>query len=255
MSPTDVEEGNATILGTVYDTTQAVLVDASVILGDGRGGIEKTETNGSGAYVFEGVAPGVYTVTGAAEGFGPVTERIELSGSSTSTLDLTLDVLITAEVEVNRGVLEPRRNLSSFILTGPELAALPRDPRLLEQRLAALAGHVGRPGEVSFYVDGFARRFRLPPLSAIQMIRIDANSFDAEFQEAGEERGRNHHQARVPGVLWRDGRRFHGRGDQRTRPVYRRKTTSADTNRQQLPDRPADSRSRGVHGLRRPVGV
>ena len=129
-------------------------------------------------------------VTASAEGFAPYTRTAALTQAATPTLDVTLGVLFRVEVEVPSSGLEisGRRNLSSRILTGRDIEALPSNPRLLRERLAAMAGHVGRPGDVTFLIDGFSSRFRFPPKGAIQMIRINANTFDAEFQEPGQQR-------------------------------------------------------------------
>ena len=182
---------SAAVRGTIYDVTGAALVGASVVLVDGRGGVWETQTDGEGGYRFDPVAPGDYSLTANAEGFAAVTQAVDLSEPATSTLDVTLAVLISVEVDVTDDLLgisaEPGRNLSSFILTGRDIEALPNNPRLFRQRLAEMAGHVG-PGGVTFYIDGFTESFRFPPKGTIQMIRISANSFDAEFQEPGQQR-------------------------------------------------------------------
>lgn len=74
------------------------------------------------------------------------------------------------------------------MLRGEDVASLPSNPRLFWQRLAEMAGSTGRPGDLTIYVDGFRSSVRLPPRETIEMIRIDANPFAAEFQEPGKGR-------------------------------------------------------------------
>ena len=188
--PYALNAADGELQGTIYDATGAVLVGASVVVVDGRGQVYETLTGDEGQYRFNPVARGVQTLTAFAEGFGPVTQTVDLTQAATSRLDVTLGVFFSVEVDVNSSGMgtSARGNLSSRVLTGRDIEALPSNPRMLRQRLAEMAGFVGRPGDANFYIDGFRSRFRFPPKGAIQMIRINANTFDAEFQEPGQQR-------------------------------------------------------------------
>ena len=169
--------------GRVTDETKAVLVEALVMLDDSRGQTNVVNTDREGRYRFDTVVPGRYTVTVSAAGFVTYSAEMELNASR-SAPDLRLQLLIRDSATVVAA--EP--NLSSLLLTGRDLDRLPDNPRLLLRRLAEMADHVGRPESLSLYINGFSRNFRLPPKGSIQMIRILANSFDAEFANSGQQR-------------------------------------------------------------------
>jgi hypothetical protein len=144
-------------------------------------------TDREGRYRLAGLQPGRHRVTINVTGFVPVERQVDITGAEVPPLDVTLQLLVSVEVDVVAG-LSPDRNLSSIVLDGNDIAALPRDPRFFWQRLAEMAGFAGRADDLMLYVDGFESRFRLPPRDTIQTIRIDTNPFGAEFQEPG--RGR-----------------------------------------------------------------
>ena len=61
---------NATLLGTVTDSSGAVVANAKVTALEQNTGISHTtQTNGSGNYVFPDMPPGTYTITVEVTGF------------------------------------------------------------------------------------------------------------------------------------------------------------------------------------------
>ncbi|HWC19578.1 MAG TPA: carboxypeptidase-like regulatory domain-containing protein, partial [Terriglobales bacterium] len=61
---------NGTLLGTLIDSSGAVVPSAQVtIIEIGTGINHTTESNGSGNYVFPNLPPGNYSVTAEAHGF------------------------------------------------------------------------------------------------------------------------------------------------------------------------------------------
>ena len=61
---------NATVVGTVTDSTGAVVVNAKVTLTESNTNISRTGlANDSGNFVFADVPPGTYTVTAEMAGF------------------------------------------------------------------------------------------------------------------------------------------------------------------------------------------
>ena len=194
VSVVDARQTTRSLQGTVTDQTEAVLIGVSVVLDDGDGRVYTSETDEAGRYLFDDVQPGVYTLTVSAEAFATVTEDVDLRQPQRDPpiVDLSLNVLLEVQVDVENDLYEisddPYRNLSSFILTGRNIQALPGDPRMLMQRLAEMAGYIGGPEDVAFYVDGFRLSVMFPPKGVIQMIRIGANPFDAEYAEPGQQR-------------------------------------------------------------------
>src|SRR5207248_95811 len=145
--------------------------------------ISGSPTTVAGEFRFQGLSEAKYTLTVLADGFAPIIRVIQTPAGRVTRLRVMLTVRLTERVEVS-----PRGSLSSFTLLGKDLEALPDDPQLLLQRLREMAGARGAPGEMSVYVDGLPQTRRLPPKSAIQMIRVNADPFAAEFAEPGRNR-------------------------------------------------------------------
>src|SRR5207245_1314079 len=90
------QQGAVTLRGQVLDEFGGVIVDATVVVVDANGVAQKTaRTNGDGAYVLAGLAPGKYTVRASATGFA-VYENADgdLTGGRNQQLDITLKVTI-----------------------------------------------------------------------------------------------------------------------------------------------------------------
>jgi hypothetical protein len=177
------------ITGTVTDSTGGVLVGALVELIDGAKH-STTRTDERGQYRFTSVAPGEYDLRISADGFRPAIQRF--NPASRETIDVVLEVLVTAEAYVaavgDRREAAPAHSLSTRTFSGADLDELPSEPGQLLRRLWELAGATGRPGDLAMYVDGFRQVLRLQSTEAIQMIRINSNPFAAEFAEPGRAR-------------------------------------------------------------------
>jgi len=173
--------------GTVVDETQAYLPAIPVVLDDGKGNKYETQTDERGQYRFTAIRPGIYTMTVQADGFATFTQEINLTSRPKSPFDVTLKVFISEQVEVKNDEAlistDPDKNLSSITLSGKDLEALPDDPDELLETLRQMAGATA--DEAAIYVGGFRERGGLPPKEAIQMIRINANPYSAEFSEPG----------------------------------------------------------------------
>lgn len=173
------------VRGTVVDEAGALIPGANVVIDDGRGRRFSTQSDELGRYRFAAVAPGSYTLTATAAGFAPLTRPAVIKTVQVQTLDLSLEVVISEQIEVKSdeaGVsTEPDRNLSAVSLTEDDLAALPDDRDEMLAVLQSLAG----PGEdAPLFVDGFADD-KLPPKESIQAVRINTNPFSAAFDGAG----------------------------------------------------------------------
>ena len=76
------------IVGHVYDAnTFAVISGATVTLTPGG---PSTQTDASGAYAFNNLAPGNYTVTASATGYQPGSKTTTVNSGATSTVDFAL---------------------------------------------------------------------------------------------------------------------------------------------------------------------
>src|SRR5713226_9650036 len=171
-----------TLKGQVADEFGGVIVGATVVAVD-TNGVEKTaSTNGDGAYVVNGLAPGKYTVQVKAKGFGDYEQAdVELTAGRAQQLNVTLKVTIeqqkvTVTPEGTGVSTEPENNLGAIVLKGADLESLPDDPDDLVAALQALAGPAAGPNGGQIFIDGF-NGGRMPPLASIREIRINSNPY------------------------------------------------------------------------------
>ena len=76
--------------GVVVDATGGVLPGATVTLGGGPDGLQETQTDARGRFVFTGIAPGTYTVTVRLSGFGSVTADVTVGAEPVELPPITL---------------------------------------------------------------------------------------------------------------------------------------------------------------------
>ena len=148
-------------------------------------------TNDQGMYVFNGLVPGNYTVRVTTSGFAPYenTEVQVAAGRGGQPLNITLKVTIeeqkvTIESDSRALSTDAENNAGAIVLKGSDLESLPDDPDDLAAALQALAGPSAGPNGGQIFIDGFTGG-RLPPLSSIREIRINANPFSAEYDRLG----------------------------------------------------------------------
>src|SRR5579872_5626504 len=104
---------NATLLGTVTDTTGAIVVNGKVTATDAGTNVSRTvQTNSSGNYSFPDLPPGQYVITVELAGFKKETRR-----------NIALEVNTATRVDVQ---LQPGNISESIEVTG-EIAALQTD--------------------------------------------------------------------------------------------------------------------------------
>lgn len=182
------QQARGTLRGVIKDELGATIVGATVIITD-QNGVEKTATtNGEGAYVINGLAPGKYLVRASATGFAVSDEsEMDLTAGQRGTFDLTLKVTIeeqkvtiAAETPLST---ESTNNANQTLITGKDLDALPDDPDELAAALQALAGPSMGPNGGQIFVDGFSGG-RMPSKDSIREIRINQNPFSAENDQA-----------------------------------------------------------------------
>src|SRR5688572_25882386 len=173
------QQGNSTLRVTVRDETQAVLVHAfvTVIAPDGREypGL----VNESGEAMFAGMVPGEYQIKVEAEGFQGYTVPFNVRRGN-NTAVATLPVAMREDIVVNEALAEVRRdNGFSTVLSRADIDGLSDDPEEMAEQLRQMAG-----AGAQIFIDGF-RGGRMPPKDQIQQIRINSNSFSAEYHDAG----------------------------------------------------------------------
>jgi len=98
---------NGTLLGTLSDSSGAVVAGAKVTITEQGTGIpHTTETNASGNYVFPNLPPGNYDVTSEAHGFKKVARTgVRLDVNQSVRVDMTMELgAVTETVEVSGAV-------------------------------------------------------------------------------------------------------------------------------------------------------
>jgi hypothetical protein len=101
---------NATISGTVLDTSGAAVPGAQVTLSSlETGSVAKTESNGAGLYAFPNLLAGSYKLSISSPGFGSIVQnRITIAINQSIRFDVTLHVGIqtqTVQVSANASAL------------------------------------------------------------------------------------------------------------------------------------------------------
>src|SRR5215475_2374531 len=105
---------NATLLGTVSDSTGAAMANAKVTITETNTNISRTaQTNESGNYVFPDLPPGTYKVTAEQAGFKRATRAdVDVVVNTTLRVDLDLqagDISETITVMADTAILQTER--------------------------------------------------------------------------------------------------------------------------------------------------
>jgi hypothetical protein len=130
----------ATVVGTVRDTTNAVVPDAKVTLTSTGTGISVVRTSAeNGGFEFLAVRPGVYVVTAEKSGFAlALVENVQVQVGARLRVDLQMPVgQLSEKVEVRAGtpLLETDSSQRGQVITGEQTRALP----LLSREYSSLA--------------------------------------------------------------------------------------------------------------------
>jgi hypothetical protein len=128
-----VAVGQATsgdLVGTVRDSSGALLPGASVVIKDEATGVSTTLTAGtSGEFHASNLLPDRYSITVTAAGFQPYTLRgvtIDLNKTSTENITLSVGTSSTVEVSADAGVvLDTTTTNLTTTFSNEELSALP----------------------------------------------------------------------------------------------------------------------------------
>ncbi|HSQ22853.1 MAG TPA: carboxypeptidase regulatory-like domain-containing protein, partial [Pyrinomonadaceae bacterium] len=187
------QQGKATLKGQVSDEFGGVIVGATVVITDANGVAKTATTNGEGIYSIAGLTAGKYSLQVTAAGFATYENaEVELAATRIEQLNVTLKVTIeqqkvTVSADTAGVNTDPENNVGAIVLKGTDLESLPDDPDDLAAALQALAGPAAGPNGGQIYIDGFSGG-RLPPLSSIREVRINANPFSAEYDRPGSGR-------------------------------------------------------------------
>ncbi len=123
-----------TIVGTVVDSTGAVIAGAQVSITEADTNVTKqTATSSSGSYTVASLKPGTYRVSVVASGFSTTTvQKVELAVGSEQRVDLKLtpgSAQETVSVTAEAVGLDTENAAIGQVVTGNEIVDLPLNGR------------------------------------------------------------------------------------------------------------------------------
>ena len=138
-------QASATVNGTVYDTSGAVVPDAKVVLHSHATNLNRTTvTNGSGIYVLSDVQPGDYDLRISRDGFRTVVQsNVTLVVNQTATLDVSLaagSLIDTVTVAAEAVALETSTSELGVAVIKEQVNDLPLNGRNFTQLLNLTPG-------------------------------------------------------------------------------------------------------------------
>ena len=210
---------NATLLGTVTDSSGAAVGNVKVTITETNTGISHTsQTNESGNYVFPDLPPGTYTVTAEQAGFKRASRAgVRLIVDTTERVDLVLqpgDVSQTVTVEGETPILQTERadtgrKLETILTENVPLGTnrnfqnllniVPGTTRATFQHSQFFNASSSLQTEVNgqlregnnYQIEGIDDNERtgllqivIPPLEAIQTVDVSTSNYDAELGRA-----------------------------------------------------------------------
>jgi hypothetical protein len=210
---------NATLLGTVTDSSGAAVANVKMTITETNTGISRTsQTNESGNYVLPDLPPGTYTVTAELAGFKrALRASIDLVVNTTERVDLVLEpgnVSETITVEAETPILQTERadtgrKLESVLTENVPLGTnrnfqnllniVPGTTRATFQHSQFFNASSSLQTEVNgqlrqgnnTQIEGIDDNERtgllqilVPPLEAIQTVDVSTSNFDAELGRA-----------------------------------------------------------------------
>lgn len=205
------QAGTGTIVGTVYDSSGAVVPKAKVTAqGKGTGLTREVQANDEGQYRIILLPPGAYTVTVSQSGFKTYKGEVEVNVGATPTLDIHLAVgAATETIEVTASVVvETTTSVADALINEKAIDNLPINGRRFHDfvSLTPTVQIEGQRNQISFAgqrginsnvtIDGADynqpffggirggersnNAFTIPQES-IQEFQVVANGFSAEF--------------------------------------------------------------------------
>jgi outer membrane receptor protein involved in Fe transport len=213
------QTSRGTLTGTVTDTSNAVVGNATVKITEGATGITRlTTTNAAGIYRFDAVDLGTYTVSVQAPGFaGAAKSGLVIQSAHVSNIDFALKVgaaqeTVTVEATGFEVALQTSEQVRGENFSSRTIASLPL-PGADSLTLAQLApgvslgsgNSINQNGTLSFAVNGQRPRgnnfmidgvenndisvtgpaFTITNADAIQEFTVQTANFSAEYGRAG----------------------------------------------------------------------
>jgi hypothetical protein len=213
------QTSRGTLTGTVTDSSNAVVANATVRITEGATGVTRqTTTNGAGIYRFDAVDLGTYTVAVQASGFsGSGKSGVEVQSARVTNIDFSLKVgaaqeTVTVEAsglevalqtsEQVRGENFSARTIASLPLAGADSLTLAQlapgvslgsSNSINQNGTLSFAVNGQRPRGNNFMIDGVENNdisvtgpaFTITNADAVQEFTVQTANFSAEYGRAG----------------------------------------------------------------------
>ena len=149
-SPSHAQVTTADLVGTIRDTSGAIVPGVTVVLTNEATGVDRTVTPGpGGAYIFTSLQPGRYRLTAEIQGFRKVERTgVELQVNQRAAIDLELEVGLISETVTIAGtapLLETQSSVLGTVIEEKQVQDLPLSGRNFVQ-LATLSPGVSGAG-------------------------------------------------------------------------------------------------------------
>lgn len=182
--------GGATLVGTIKDSTGAVVAGAKVtVTNTATNFVTENVTSPEGAYYIPYLVPGPYRIKIAAAGFKEIVrEGITLRSAEVPRIDITLEVGSVSEsvtVNASASLLNTENVLSSYVLPSHVLTETPGVMKRTVYLLQYMPGIVGVVGQAGFHIQGQAQNdigFQLDGVSAKSPYTGTVNQVDGVIQ-------------------------------------------------------------------------
>ena len=140
----------ADLVGTIRDTSGAIVPGVTVVLTNEATGVSRTVTTGAaGTYIFTSLQPGRYRLTAEIQGFRKVERTgVELQVNQRAAIDLELEVGLISETVTIAGtapLLETQSSVLGTVIEEKQVQDLPLSGRNFVQ-LATLSPGVSGAG-------------------------------------------------------------------------------------------------------------
>ena len=221
VSPAFSQAVNGTLLGTITDSTGAVVPNAQVTITETNTGVSRAAKTGeAGNYVFSQIPPGTYSVSVEVAGFKKaVRAGVNVAVNTTARVDLTLEpgtVTETVTVSSEAPLLQTDRSDTNIKVEEKALADLPvstQGGRNFQVLLNFVPGtspagfshsqFFNAQSSLSTHVNGLSRtgnnlqfegvdnnqrtgllQVLIPPIEALQTVDVSTSNYEAELGRA-----------------------------------------------------------------------
>jgi len=142
-------QGLGSIVGTLTDSTGAVVASATITATQTGTGFSRDATsNSDGYFVLSSLSPAAYTLTFTAQGFRRQVQNVTLLADQTLTLNLKLQVGASTEtvtVEGDAAHVDTSTSTLGQVVEGERVTGLPLNGRNVAQLVLTVPGAVNAP--------------------------------------------------------------------------------------------------------------